>query len=193
MYSIKKLFLKIYNIHKKAFVLKSLFNKVRPVTLLKRDSDTGVFTWNLRNFWIPFSTEIFPEHLRIAASMVYVQAFLISNTFISKTRLKLTENQAKAKQHPETERLLFENYSLSSSMLSSKAYMRYSKKCAKNKYVSFKGIIWLTLMKMRLKMKNGSQRYNINRTRPRHGHKYTKHKTSLSLMMVMCNKQHLSA
>ena len=73
--------------------------------------------------------------------MVYVQAFLISNTFISKTRLKLTENQAKAKQHPEAERLLFENYSLSSSMLSSKAYMRYSKKCAKNKYVSFKGII----------------------------------------------------
>ena len=30
--------------------------------------------------------------------------------------------------------------------------------------------------KMRLKMKNRSQRYDINRTRPRHGHRYTKYK-----------------
>ena len=29
-------------------------------------------------------------------------------------------------------------------------------------------------MKMRLNMKNRSQRYDINRPRPRHGHKYTK-------------------
>ena len=36
------------------------------------------------------------------------------------TKLKLAKNEAKAKQHPETELLLFENYSLSSSMLSSK-------------------------------------------------------------------------
>ena len=33
--------------------------------------------------------------------------------FISNTRLKLAKNQAKAKQHPEAEVLLFENYSLS--------------------------------------------------------------------------------
>ena len=31
-------------------------------------------------------------------------------------------------------------------------------------------------MKMRLKMKNRSQRYNINRLRPRLGHKYTEYK-----------------
>ena len=36
--------------------------------------------------------------------------FFISNTFISKARLKLAKNQAKAKQHPETELLLFENF-----------------------------------------------------------------------------------
>ena len=43
---------------------------------------------------------------------------------------------------------------------------------------------------MRLKMKNGSHRYEINRTRPKHGHRYTKYKMCLSMIMVMCNKQH---
>ena len=44
---------------------------------------------------------------------------------------------------------------------------------------------------MKLEMKNG-HRFDINRTRPRHEHKYTKYKKSLSLIMVMCNKHHLS-
>ena len=43
--------------------------------------------------------------------------FFISNTFINNARLKLAKNQAKAKQYPQVELLLFENYSLSSSML----------------------------------------------------------------------------
>ena len=37
-------------------------------------------------------------------------------------------------------------------------------------------------MKMRLKMKNRSHRYDINRTRPIHGHKYTKHKIWLYVL-----------
>ena len=40
-------------IHRETPVLKSLFNKVaglRPATSWKRDSDTGVFLWILRNF-----------------------------------------------------------------------------------------------------------------------------------------------
>ena len=45
---------------------------------------------------------------------------------------------------------------------------------------------------MRLKMKNRSHRYDINRVRPRHGHKYTKYKTCISIMIVICIKQHLS-
>ena len=49
----------------------------------------------------------------------------ISNTFISNARLKLAKDQANAKQHPETELLLYENYSLSSSSLSSKNNSRY--------------------------------------------------------------------
>ena len=38
---------------------------------------------------------------------------------------------------------------------------------------------------MRLKMKNGSHRYDINRTRPRHGHKYTNYKFRLSTRLVL--------
>ena len=45
--------------------------------------------------------------------------FLVSNTFVSNDRLRLAKTQAKAKQHPETELSLNENYSLSSSTLSS--------------------------------------------------------------------------
>ena len=47
-------------------------------------------------------------------------------------------------------------------------------------------------MKMRMKIKNSSPRYDINRTRPSHGYEYAKYKMCLSMMMVMCNKQHLS-
>ena len=50
------------------------------------------------------------------------------NTFISNTRLKSATNQVKAKQHPKAELLLFENYLLSSSKLSSRNDMTYSKK-----------------------------------------------------------------
>ena len=40
--------------------------------------------------------------------------------FITNARLKLAKNQANAEQHPDAELLLFENYSLSSSTISSK-------------------------------------------------------------------------
>ena len=50
------------------------------------------------------------------------QKFMCRNTrfFVYNTSLKLVKNQAKAKQHPQAEISLFENYSHSSSMLSSK-------------------------------------------------------------------------
>ena len=47
-------------------------------------------------------------------------------------------------------------------------------------------------MKIRLKIKNGSQRHEINRPRPRDGQKYTKYELCLSTMMVICIKQYLS-
>ena len=57
--------------------------------------------------------------------------FFISNTFVRNTRLKLAKNQANAKQHPEAELLLYENYSDSSSMLSHKNNRTYSKNYTK--------------------------------------------------------------
>ena len=57
-------------------------------------------------------------HLQKAPSQI--QAFFINNTFISNARLKLLKNKPKSKQHPEAELLFFENYSHSSSTLSSK-------------------------------------------------------------------------
>ena len=45
----------------------------------------------------------------------YTFFFITFNTFISYTRLKLAENQAKAKQHLVSELLLSENYSFCSS------------------------------------------------------------------------------
>ena len=130
------------------------------------------------------------------SSTIYIcgalHAFFISNTFISNTRLKLAKNQAKAKQHPEAELLLFENYSISSSTLSSKNNRRYSKNCTDSKYVCLNEVIWLVTMKMRLKMKNRLHRYDINGPRPGLRDKYTKYKISLTTMMVICVKQHLS-
>ena len=47
-------------------------------------------------------------------------------------------------------------------------------------------------LKTRLKIKNKLQGYDLNRPKPKHGHKYTKYKMCLSIMMVICIKQHLS-
>ena len=46
-------------------------------------------------------------------------------------------------------------------------------------------------MKIRLKMKNRSPVCDIKRPRPRHGPKYTKHEMCFSIMMLICNKQHV--
>ena len=121
-----------------------------------------------------------------------IKRFLISNTFINNARPKLAKNQAKAKKQPEAELLLFENYLLFSSTLSPKNNRRYSKKCTKDKCISFDNVIWLIAIKMRRKMKSRSQRYNVNRPRHRHLHKYNKFKICLSIMMVISIKQHQS-
>ena len=62
--------------------------------------------------------------------------YMLSCFFISNTRLKLAKNKLKAKQ----QLILFENYSISSSMLSSKTNIRYSKKRIKNKGACFNEI-----------------------------------------------------
>ena len=111
---------------------------------------------------------------------------------MSSTWLKLTKNQANAKQHPEAELLLFENYLSSLSMASSKTNMRYSKICAKSRCVCFNEIVWLIIQKVKVKTKNRSHRYHINRTKSRHRYEYTEYKMCVSVMMVMFNKQQLN-
>ena len=51
--------------------------------------------------------------------MIINTLFFLSNTFISNAMVKLVKNQAKAEQHPEAKLLLFENYLISLSKLSS--------------------------------------------------------------------------
>ena len=57
----------------------------------------------------------FLKDISLACDKTRLHAFLISNTFISNARLKFTKKHLKAKQQPEVEILLFENYRLSSS------------------------------------------------------------------------------
>ena len=127
------------------------------------------FFWCHRNVYFNHICKSCPEKLCQSfqlKSLSFLSAgFFISNNSISRTRLKLAKNQAKAKQHFEIELFLFENYSLSSSISSSKNSKRYSKKCAKNKCVCFDEIIWLIIMKV--KMKKRSHRCDINNPRPR--------------------------
>ena len=47
-------------------------------------------------------------------------------------------------------------------------------------------------MKMKMKMKHGSYRYDINRPMSRHGHKYSNYEICLAMMTLICIKQHLS-
>ena len=44
----------------------------------------------------------------------------------------------------------------------------------------------------RVKLENRPHRYDLNRFRLRYGYKYTKYKVCLGLIIVMCNKQHIS-
>ena len=66
--------------------------------------------------------------------------------------------KANAKQHTETELLLFKNYLFFSSRLSTKNSRRHSKKWTKNKCISFNEGILIMSMKIRPKMKGRSQR-----------------------------------
>ena len=50
----------------------------------------------------------------------------------------------------------------------------------------------VTLMEMKMKMKNRSHRCDIYRLWSRHGHRYSKYKKSLSMTMLLCIKQNLS-
>ena len=48
--------------------------------------------------------------------------------------------------------------------------------------------IRVIIMKIKMKMKNRSHRYDINRHKSRHGHKNIKYKKCLNMIMVLCIK-----
>ena len=77
----------------------------------------------------------------------------------------MAKNQAKAEKKPEAEILLFENSSHTSSRHHPKIIGHVLKTKQKNMYVCIHEITRLIIMKMKIKMKNRSQRYDINRLR----------------------------
>ena len=116
----------------------------------------------------------------------------ISNTFVSNSWLKL----AKIKQRlSNTLRLNFWYLKIIRMF-----HPRYQpriighilKNKLKNKFLCIHEILRLIIMKMKMKMKKRSPRYVINRPSSWHGHKYSKYKKCLSMMMLICIKQHLS-
>ena len=58
----------------------------------------------------------------------------------------------------------------------------------KNECLCIHDIIRLIIMKIKMKMKNRSQRYGINRPK----HRYGKYKKCLNMMLLICIKQQLS-
>ena len=82
-----------------------------------------------------YNVYLYKLSVNVLSVSAYVHTFFTSNTFISNARIKLAKNQANAKQHPEAELLLFENYSHSSSMLSSKIIVHILTNKQKKKYV----------------------------------------------------------
>ena len=118
--------------------------------------------------------------------------FSINNTFISNVSLKLAKIKQKLSKTLSLNFYYLKIIHFLHPRYHPKIIGDILKNLKKNKYVCFNDVIQLMTMKMRLKMKNRSQRYNINRPRPRHGPKYTKYKMRLSLMIVVCIKQHLS-
>ena len=79
----------------------------------------------------------------------YIHALFITKTFMSNARVKLANNQAKAKQYSEAELLSFENYSHSSSTLSSNYNRIYFKIKQRNKCVCIQDNIRSIIMNIK--------------------------------------------
>ena len=88
--------------------------------------------------------------------------------------------------------MLFEYYSHSSSTLSSKTIGDILKMKSKNKCFCIHEIKWLIMMEMKMKMKNRSHRRDIKRPTSKHAYKHSTSKKCLSMIMVICIKEHLS-
>ena len=105
----------------------------------------------------------------------------------------MAKNQVNAKPHSGAERLIPENYSHSSSTLSSNnKQKKIPKNKQKNKHVYIHEIRQLIIMKTKTKMKIDSHRYGINIPGCRHKQKYSIYMKRFSMAMLICIRQHLS-
>ena len=87
--------------------------------------------------------------------------------------------------HPKTIGILHPRYHLT--------IIRYIlKNKQKNKHLCIQEIMQLIIMKMKTKMKLDSCKWGINRPRCRHEHKCSKYMKRLSMMKLICIKEHLS-
>ena len=93
----------------------------------------------------------------------YVHPFFINNTFISNVGPKLAKNQANTKQHPEAELCYLKIIHILHLSYNPEVQGNIQKNKWKNKSVCSQEIVRLIIMKMEIKMKNRSQRYDINR------------------------------
>ena len=105
----------------------------------------------------------------------------------------MAKSPANAKQHHKAELWLFKNYLHSPSKLSPKNNRSYSKKRKQKKCGCIHEIIRLIIMNIeKIKKKNVSHWYVVNRPLSKHGLKYSRYKTCLSMIVLICNQQHLS-
>ena len=93
----------------------------------------------------------------------------------------MTKNQGNAKQHPEAKLILFENYSRSTSRYHPKITGDILRNKQNDKCVCTHEITQLSIMKMKLKIKTSSHRYDITRPWSRNEHKHDKYKKRLSI------------
>ena len=95
-------------------------------------ASSQISDWVLIKFpanFVTFPKEMFNGKLHFLCSVWTVQyASFYYKQLISNVKMRMAKNQENTNHHPEAELLLFENYSHSSSTLSSKNNGTYSKK-----------------------------------------------------------------
>ena len=151
-----------------------------PWTYISIRTDILVYHWHEFSLRIRETLSVlFHQEIMPKRQMLPHVFFLLKN---NNTRLKLVKNPANAMQHPEAELVLFENYSHSSSKLSSKDILRNKQT---NKCVCIHEIMRLIIMKVKMKMTKRSHRYDTNRPRSRYWHKYSTCKKYLSMILYI--------
>ena len=92
-------------------------------------------------------------------------AFLHKKRFYKQHQAEIGKKEANAKQHPEDELLLLDNYLHSSS--DNRTYRKKSKRLSVSVFIR----LYYYAMKIIMKIRNRSHRYDINEPRSRHGNK----------------------